>query len=176
MSVNDHSYEEYKAFLQQHKGTIVQVAALFYNPENYCYHEMVCDLITYLWELYCEMTPKMGIRDESAWVYTVVYRKALNLHRGESRRQGHYVYDADLSNLADDREHNHHIDRLYHLIDLLDNDDQDLVFMYLNKVPTSHIANFYGTSPLNIRRRLKKICDKLRHLDSTVDEDDDFDL
>ena len=173
MSVKDYSYEECKAFLERHEGIIIQIATLFYSPDNYGYHEMVCDLSTYLWKIYCEIPPNLDLHDESAWVYTVIYHKALVLHRGESRRQRHLVYSADLSNLADDKEYNHYADRLYRLIDMLDGRDRHMVLMYLDKVPTSQIADYYGTTAITIRRRLKKICDMLRHLDSIVDDDND---
>ena len=146
---------------------------LFYSPDNHRYHDMVCDLSTYLWKVYCDIPPKLDYLAESAWVYTVIYHKALVLHRSECRRQSHMVYDVDLTNLADDKEHNYYTDRLYRLIDMLDGRDRDLVLMYLDKVPTSKMADFYGTTVITIRRRLKKICAKLRHLDSIVDDDND---
>ena len=176
MPYYDYSYEHCKAFMQQHEELISLIASFFYSPDNYGYHAMVCDLTTHLWNIYRQIPPDTDILDEPAWAYTVLYRKALNLYRDEHRHQSHLVYDADLSNLADDELLNHNIDRLYQLIDRLDNDDKDIVLMYIDKKSSRQIADLLGIKPHNVRRRLAKICDRLRHLDSTVDDDYDYEL
>ena len=83
MSVKEHSYEECKAFLQRHSGVITQISMLFYSPDNHRYHDMVCDLSTYLWKVYCDIPPKLDYLAESAWVYTVIYHKADDASLGE---------------------------------------------------------------------------------------------
>ena len=174
MSAQDYSIEDCKAFLLRHKETIVQIVSMFYAPDSYDYHAMVCDFSTYLWEVYCRIPSSMEIRDESAWIYAVIYREALNFHRGESRRQSRLVYGADITQMASDNDNNHNIKRLYQLVDRLNGDERDMLLMYIDKVPTSEMANYYCTTPLTIRRRIRKICDKLRRLARTLD-DDDFD-
>ena len=73
MSVKDYSYEECKAFLERHEGIIIQIATLFYSPDNYGYHEMVCDLSTYLRKICCEIPPNQDLSSEKNMNYHKLY-------------------------------------------------------------------------------------------------------
>ena len=154
--------------------TISQVAVAFYSPGSYLFHELTCDLITYLWLVWRDLPADVVIIHERQWVYTLLYRRALNLVRDERRYQQHYVYGADLSYLTDTDTGDPLANRLYHLIAKLGDDDRKLIMRYIAKVPVWQIAKELGESARSVHRHLSKIRDELRRLDAVTEEEDDM--
>ena len=79
MTGHDDSRELFDAIVRRHEGTIKKIGALFYMPGSYHYDELVCDLTTYLWLVFYNLPRGTVISHEHAWVYSILYRKALNI-------------------------------------------------------------------------------------------------
>ena len=177
MNEEEHDLRRITAMLRKHKGTIYRVAAMHCNctQESYRYREMVCDLTTYLWEVYSGLPEGAVIFREQAWVFTILMRYAMMMARQEEQHQQRLEYDADLSHLADAADADPLVMRMYHLIDQLDPDDRDLVNMYLDKVPVWEIAAIRHTSMSYVYRRINMLVDKLRQLNKQLGDDWDDD-
>lgn len=173
MTAEKDNYERFVAMLHKHRGTIELISKMFYPACDYSYREMVCDLTTFLWEVWCELPSDAVIYNERAWVYTLLYRKATNLMREEGRRQHHFDYDADLSEVVYDDGDDPLIRRMYRLIGRLDRKDRELVMMVIDRIPIRQIAHNKGKSPWNIYRRLEKIVGLLRQYNVVFDDEDD---
>lgn len=173
MTADRYSKERFTALAREHETTIEVIAAIFHHPASYAFHAMVCDLTTFLWRVSCALPDDKVIRDKPAWVYTILYRKAVNLNRNEDRRQRRMVYGADLSNIADGSGLDPHVARLYYLIDRLSDGDKELVMQYLSEGSTRRVAAATGLKQLVVRRRLAKICEKLRRLNESLGYDND---
>lgn len=165
--------ERIMAVVRSQKVAIMSIAAAFYRPGSYCFDAMVCDLSTYLWQVLVSLPPEQDITSEEAWVYTVLYRKAHNLLRNESRYQRRLVYDADLSNVAND-DPDRLIDKMYYLIRQLDEEEQEMITLYLKHGNMMKMANAMGASYIKVVRRLSGIFDKLARLNEALG--DDFDI
>ena len=172
MTDEQYCWEQFTAMVRRHEKTIHKIGALHYAPGSYGYSEMVCDLTTHLWLAYRDLPEGTVNRDEEAWVFTVVYRKALNLARNEHRRQQHFVYGADLTGLADTDDRDPYVDRFYHLVERLDSADQELITMYLDGKSTKELAKSLNTRQLTVQRRIAKIRETIEKLNKTIKEDD----
>ena len=173
MAIDSDRLEDFSAFVRKHETTIRRISGSFYPVDSYDYIQMVCDLSTYLWLAFRSLPSDVDIHDEHAWVFVILHHHALNLVRDENWRQERLVYDADLTDLADDVEPDPLVDRLYRLIAELDKDDKEIILMYVDNVPIKQIALNRGMSYLNAYRRIASIQNKLRRLNDIVDDNDD---
>ena len=173
MAAEKDNYERFVAMLRKHRDTIELVGRVFYPTGDYNYLELVCDLTTFLWAVCNEMPTNAVIFNEKAWVYSLLYRKASNLVRNESRRQRHFEYEADLSEMVCDSGEDPRVRRMYRLIDRLALEDREIVLMYIDKVPVNRIALTKGKSPWAVYRIIEKAVNELRRLDAELDDDDD---
>ena len=175
MDSEDKNIERFRALVEKYKVTISQVAKCFYAPGSYLFHELECDLITYLWRVYRDRPDNIVVFWERRWVHKLLYRHALNVLRDESHYQGRYVYGADLSELVDTSTDDPLVNRLYRLIAKLDADDQDLIMRYIAKEPLMLIAEERGKSVVTVYRQIARIRDELCRLNAEIDDDDDDD-
>lgn len=164
MTGHDDSRELFDAIVRRHEGTIKKIGALFYMPGSYHYDELVCDLTTYLWLVFYNLPRGIVISHEHAWVYSILYRKALNIIRDEDRRQAHFDYTANLTNHANPDDTEDLYSKLYKLISHLDDYDQELIMMYIDHNSVKDIAAIMGKSYLHTLRRINKIKTKLHQL------------
>ena len=158
------------ALVRKHEGTIRKVGAIYYVLDSYSYNELVCDLTTYLWQVYRELPAKTVIRDEHAWVFVILYRRARDLVRDEHTYQRRMVYGADLTAVADGGGQTPEISRLYRLVEELDEDERRIILMYLDKVPIKQIALQEGRDYLETQRLIARIKKKLCKLNITVED------
>lgn len=163
----------FKALVREHEGTIRRICASFYPVGSYDYLGLACDLTTYLWRVCLDLPPDAVIRDEHAWVFKVLHHYALGMVRNESRRQQRLVYGADLTGVVDEVESDPLVDRLYRSINNLDDDDREIVLMYVDNVPIKQIALVKDMSYHRAYRRIAGILNKIRQINSTLDDDDD---
>lgn len=164
MTGQDDSRERFDAIVRRHESTITKIGALIYMPGSYHYDELVCDLTTYLWIVFRNLPPDTVIHNEHAWVYRILYRKALNIIRDEDRRQAHFDYTANITNHATPDDTEDLYSKLYKLISHLDDYDQELIMMYIDHNSVKDIAAIMGKSYLHTLRRINKIKTKLHQL------------
>ena len=175
MDSEDKNIERFRALVEKYKVTISQVAKCFYAPGSYLFHELECDLITYLWQIYRDKSDDVVVFEERRWVYKLLYNHALNMMRDESHYQSSYVYGTDLSDLADTGTDDPLVKRLYCLIAKLDADDQDLIMRYIAKESLFLIAKEQGRSVATVYRQIVRIRNELCRLNAIIDDDDDDD-
>ena len=174
MNAKDEKYKRFEALVGKHRKTIFCVAAAFYAPHSYLFHELECDLITYLWQECRDIEPDVVIINEQRWMHTVLYHHAINLTHHEARYQQHNVYGADLTGLADTDTGDPLVSRLYILIAQLPPDDRKLVMQYIAKTPVRQIAKERGKSVLSVYRQIFRICGELRRLNAVTEVDEEF--
>ena len=173
MSKEKYTFEQFTALVRKHEETINRLSAYFYMPNSYLFYEMRTFLTTYLWEVYSQLPTDVVIFNEKGWVFTILYRQAVKHARDERHYQSHLVYGADLSGYVDNDDADPRVTRLYHLIGRLDEEDRDIITMYLDRVPVAQIARTQGKSTIYIYRRIKKIVEILRRLNQDIGDDED---
>ena len=166
METGKNSLKRFKKIAHKNADTIKLVASNFYSPDSYHFRALLTDLTTHLWLTVRNLDPGTRIYNEQAWVYAILYRKALNIVRDEQRHQKHLIYNADLSNLPDKQEQEHDPDteQLYSLINCLDDKDKELITMYLDGIPIKAIAALNGKTLLQTQQHLLYLRKKLRKL------------
>ena len=101
-----------------------------------------------------------------AWLFTV----AANTLADRQRRRKWQTLVRPLSPaderiaLDDDDPERQMLDELYCLIEHLGETDRRLVYLYLDEVPQSRIAQIMGLSTANVSTRIKRIKDKLKKM------------
>ena len=172
MSDKNYTLEQFTALIRKNEETIKRISASFHIPGTPQFREMMSDLTTYLWSVYSKMPPDIVIYKERQWVYTILYRKASNIVRNEKRHQSHLEYDFDFSNYSYSDEDQQLVSRMYRLINHLEQDDREIITMYLDKVPVRQIAIVKNKHVIYIYRRINKIIETLRCLNEEIDDDD----
>ena len=161
--------------MRKHEIAIMKIAATFYRPGTYCFNAMVCDLFTYLWQVFASLPSDVGLRNEQAWVYVILSRKAHKLSCDELRYQSHLEYDADLSNVSYGDDSDRIVDKLYYLVDQLDEEEQTIITQYLEQGNMVKTAKAMRVSYLKLARRMSHILDKLVQLNKALGDDFDVD-
>ena len=173
MATDRENRDAFAAMARKHETTIRRIGATFYKVGSYNYDELVNDLTTYLWMALSKLPPDAVIHDEHAWVYVILHRHALDHVRNERTYHRRLLYGADLSVLADDFESDPFVSRLYRLIDELDEDDKEIILLFIDHVSIKQIGLQKGMDYLSAHRRLVRIYKKLRKLDKIIDNDID---
>ena len=173
MMEHDSSYKRFQTLVRKHELTIKKKCGLFHPSGSYGYKSMVCDLTTYLWLVYRDLPPNKKIHNEEAWVFVVLLRKANNLYRNEKRYQDHLTAELVLNDMdIPQPERDPMVERLYSLIRHLDDDEQEMILLYLDHYNMVQIAEITNQSYLNTVRRKGRIRKKLRLLNQQLDEED----
>ena len=173
MAFDSDTYKRFKAIIHKYEHTIKVISLHFYCPDSYNFRALQCDLSTYLWLLYRTLPPDSNALESQAWVHTTLYYKAVNLVRDEQRYQKKLDYDADLSTLADDDNGNPYVTRLRQLIDQLDQQDQTIILMYLDRIPVKKIAHLIRKTTSRTYQILNDIVDKLSELNKQMEYDNE---
>lgn len=158
--------KRFKEIAHRNDDTIKLIASNFYSPESYHFRALLTDLTTHLWLSVRNLDPDTRIYNEQAWVYAILFRKALSIVRDERRYQKHFIYNADFSNLPDrqEQELDPDTERLYSLINCLDDEDKEQLTMYLDGIPIKAIAALNGKTVLQTQQHLLYLRKKLRKL------------
>lgn len=169
MTERQDQQERFSTIVHRYENMVKNIGANFYHPDTYLFRQIVVDLTTYLWLVFRNLPPGAVIHNEKAWIYTILYRKALNLVRSEKRYQQHLVYGSDLTTLPDNGSQDPMVSRLYNAIDKLNDSDRELILMYIDQIPIKEIAIHYDKSQHHVRRRIEKIKKTLRNINSQID-------
>ena len=170
MKTEDVIKVEFEAFVQRHKETVKKIGGLFCAGTGYDYNDMMCNLTTYLWTIFLKREEyEEPLDDEGVWVFSALYRKAMNMIRDERCRRKYIVYSDTLPDIADECCANPLTERLYYLIGLLDKSDQKLLAMYLDQKTAKEMSEVLEISERQVARRMKKIRDKLIEMNKIVE-------
>lgn len=169
MTARQDQQERFSTIVHRYETMVKNIGANFYHPDTYLFRQIIVDLTTYLWLVFRDLPPDTVIRNEKAWIYTILYREALNLVRNEKRYQQHLVYDSDLTTLPDNGDQDPMVSRLYNAIDKLNDSDRELILMYIDQIPIKEIASHYNKSQHHVRRRIEKIKRTLRDINNQID-------
>lgn len=161
MKTDNQPYNDFLEMLEECNGIIMEVCMLYTDrdPANIksLYQDIVCDL----WEGY----PGFRHRSKaSSWVHRVAVNTALMGIRHDSRRpQLERLPDGMYEDIAA-TDDDWMTQRLYALIDRLDDCDKELVALYLSRKPQQLIARELHISPPAVRKRIERIKRKLKEL------------
>ena len=159
---------QYANLARKYEDTAKTVASHYCPYGGYVYRSLLCSLITFLWEVGSKLPPDLTDTEEQAWVYSVLNNKAHNLIRDEQVHHNRMEYRETLPEMADE-EDDVYLKRLYDLIEMLDDGDRDVLYMYLDGKTMAEIGKVLGGSEQRALRRMKKIRAKLCELNEKTE-------
>ncbi len=120
------------------------------------------DVLLNLWTSY----PKY-IKRPHCHTSTWVYRIALNVcisHYRKAGKKTQLPLDEHSVELLEDLEDKEMVSHLYHLIRQLDQEEQTLIFLYIDEKSHKEIADIMGISISNVGTRIQRIKMKLKQM------------
>jgi len=150
----DKLQDEFMELLNQCQGTIIKLCLLHTDRQpdsvNDLYQEIVCNL----WESF----PRFRHQSKpNTWVYRIALNTAYMQHRSRKHIPKFIsLNDYMRENIANPEENNM-INRLYQLIDLLDEYEKTIIFLYIDKVPLREIAETLGTTEDAIKHKISRL-------------------
>ncbi len=143
------------------RGSIIRVCLIYTDrrPENV--KDLFQDIVYDLWRGF----PQLRDRSKAhSWVYSSALNTARMHHRTRQRQPDFVELDDATINSYIEQGLDEPTEILYRLIGLLDKDDQELILLYIDRVPQKKIAHIYHTTVLNINKRISRIKKKLKKM------------
>lgn len=167
MQVDTSQHAEFLAVLRQCEGTLLKVCFLFTDRRRDDFRDLYQDIVCTLWESW------PTFRGDSS-VNTWVTRIALNVAGQELRKRKRLPqfvrFDESFYDTLADEATDSLYRQLYHLIDLLDDEDRKYLYLYLDRKTHREIAAITGHSENAVRQRIHRIKQKLYTLKQQEDE------
>ena len=118
--------------------------------------------------------PVLGLIENMAYVKcpdcqrsTWVYRIALNVCISQSRKkdnQTHQPINEEVTGLSENTTEQEQVQQLYQLIQKLNQEEQALIYLYLDEKSHKEIADIMGVSVSNVGTKIQRIKLKLKQL------------
>lgn len=165
MPVQRHT--EFHEMLNKCEGTLVKVCLYFTNNRDDfldLYQEIVCTL----WESWDSFR---GESDTNTWATRVALNVAKQNVRKRKRLPQFILLDESHCDLLVDEATDLRYQQLYSLIDQLNEDDRELLFLYLDRKRMQQIAAITGSTETAVKQKIYRIKIKLLQLKQKAHED-----
>ena len=152
--------EAFTDLIQQHKGLIYKVAALY--ADNLHDREDMCQEIIYqLWKSYDSFENRSGI---GTWMYRVAMNTAINFFKRHKRRLAVESTGREILDYAEppDADMEERFKAMNDQIKELNLMERGIVMLYLEGRSYEEISEVIGISTSNVGTRLSRIRDKLQ--------------
>lgn len=165
MPKNHYTQDEFIAVYKKHEEAINNMARHFFRDDNYYFDELRGSLIRHLWSVYTQLKDKSVIEKEKEWVGIVLFHCACNFIRDLQRENNRIPIDRiyNIENHPDIQEKRYY-ERMYQLIEFLDEDERNFIYLYLNNCSLKDIAHVMKTSQSSATRKMKRLIARLRDL------------
>lgn len=150
--------QDFMAMLARCERIVFKICLVFTDRQPDSVRDLYQDIVCNLWQGWGRMR---GDSTEGTWVYRVALNTAVSQLR-RHRRTPVIVRLSDemIATLADTRQEDLY-DKLYRLIDRLDDTDKSLILLYLDNIPSRQIAIITGVGEATARKRIERIKQKL---------------
>lgn len=153
--------DEFLELLGQSRGTILKLCLMHTDrqPDNVndLYQEIVCNL----WESFPRFRHKSK---PNTWVYRIALNTAYMQYRSRRRMPQFITLSDYICECIANPEGDKMIERLYWLIDLLNEEEKALILMYIDKVPLRDIAETLGTIEDAVKHKINRLKQKMKTL------------
>ena len=137
--------QDFMAMLARCERIVFKICLVFTDRQPDSVRDLYQDIVCNLWQGWGRMR---GDSTEGTWVYRVALPVIVRLS------------DEMIATLADTRREDLY-DKLYRLIDRLDDTDKSLILLYLDNIPSRQIAIITGVGEATARKRIERIKQKL---------------
>lgn len=147
--------------LGQCQGSILKLCLQYTDRHPDSVNDLYQEIVYNLWRAYSRF-------GHSSKANTWVYRTAMNTINMRLREQYRtptvVALDEHLCETIADDSGDELVIRLYELIDRLEDDERDMLNLYLDKVPQREIAVIYGMSEWAVNQKIHRIKMKLKNI------------
>lgn len=153
-----------QAFLdmvQRHQALIYKVCLSFTRQRRDEVDDLKQDILCHLWSGYGSF--RRGSK-ESTWIYRVALNVGLQYYHRNKRMPQFEELTFPMAETYMEHDDQQQLNRMYDLIHRLDDEEQKLVFMYLDGLSGKEMAEVLGKAEGNVRIRLHRIKEKLKKL------------
>ena len=158
--------KEFVWMLHRNERVLYKLCYRYTDQSHLQVKELYQDMVFHLWKGFSSFR---GKGKELTWVYRVAYNTACQYCRNRNGRPQIVELDKDICDTLADTDADPLITRLYELIDKLQPDDKELLYMYLDRVPIKKMAATYKCTPRTILNRLHNIKQYLKEINEHED-------
>ncbi len=152
---------EFEKMILENKYLILRICRFYYEwSKKELIEDLYQEIVFNLWKSY----PKF-IRNQKCKTSTWLYRVALNTTLLQKRNDSKIIYtplNEEIFNTADDNDLL--IDILYELVEKLDQEEKNIICLYLEDLSHQEIAEILGISVSNVGTKIYRIKKKLKKL------------
>lgn len=147
--------------LEQCHSSILKLCLFHTNRQPDNVKDLYQEIVYNLWRSY----PKVrNAGSQTAWVYRVALNTAYMQHRVRRRAPRFISLDDTVYEQVADSNGDEMLDRLYHLIDKLDKEEQTILFLYLDRFPQHDMAEILQTTEAAVNHKINRLKQKLKTL------------
>ena len=153
--------EAFMSMAKRNEALIYRVCLSFTRQRHDEVQDLKQEILCNLWRGYG------GFRQgssEATWIYKVALNTGLQYYRKLPKSPFTTQLTTEMAETFVDEDDQKELARMYELIHQLDEDEQKLVFMYLDDASGKEMAQVLGISEANIRTRLHRIKEKLKKM------------
>ena len=159
-------HSEFLTMLEQCHSMILRVCMVYADRDPDRIKDLYQDIICNLWKMYPRFE---GGSSAKTWVYSIALNTAHLQYRTSSRRPRLVGWDDCPGGMveelcADPEDGDDEVARLYRLIDLLDQEDRTILFLYIDRVPQHEIGKILNMSDLAVRMKIHHLKQKLKKM------------
>lgn len=145
--------------LRSMDGMLFLVCRLFTDRQRDHISDLYQEIVCNLWESWPHFQHRS---DAKTWAYKVALNTVSDMERSRTRRPNLVQLDRQLCNTLADSSGDEQVDRLYELIDRLEEEDKQIIFLYLDRLKASEIASLTGYTEAAVKQRIYRIKQKLK--------------
>lgn len=162
MSVLEHSKKkQFHALLDRQETTVRRVCRMYFGDSESA-KDLYQDIIIKLWEHFGELKDQQVEQD---WVYTIARHTATDHYRKQRRTMISSPPPPSVAEIAICEDpHEEKLEELYKVIRILEPEEKELIYLYLDHHTLAQIANRMGTTEDAIRGRLYRLRQKMKTL------------
>lgn len=159
-----HTEAAFTAMVRQNEALIYKVCLAFASQHGTSVEDLKQEILCKLWEGYGSFRHQCS---ERTWLYRVALNTALMQHRKEQRRpealtlgtleERHIPEDTN-----NDETPQQQLEQLYALIARLEQEEQKIIYLYIDRLSLKEIAEVMAMSETNVKVRIHRIKLKMK--------------
>ena len=149
------------AMFSRCEGLIYRVCLIYATRSRESIDDLYQEIVCNLWDGY------RGFRKESmesTWVWQVAVNTAVSIVRHEQSMPQMVEVPAEFYDTLAEEQPNELLERLYELIDMLDEDEHRLLSLYLSDATTAEMATALNCPLRTVERRISRLKQRLKEL------------
>ena len=151
--------EAFMAMVKRNEALIYKVCLAFTRQRREEVQDLKQEVLCNLWRGFDSFKKESR---ETTWIYKVALNTALQYYRKLQRTPQFEELTPRMADICVDEDDQQQLARMYELIHRLDDEEQKLIYLYLDDVSGKETAKILGMTPGNVRIKLFRIKEKLK--------------